>query len=578
MARSGRKSTQCSKHKLIKFDRAELFGASNDIPPSAKPGGKFVNLAKKAHNVKRGKKGRKAPPIRQQQGASWPPRSSGVVFRSDHLLSSTQDAYIEDSNIPMASPPPESSAGYSGAQDGSVFEQDWEEHVASRGDGHQDATHSHQNVDQHDQELVFPADHLPLHPASNIVSNVLEATSAQAIHDESSSFPPVTPHHAVHPSHSAAHGLSNEHYGEPPHTLPIGETIEHHQAVSPQPAQYDALPATHTGIEQLVAAGQKGFAHQLSDDHGQAQPHYPNEAVLRDISNRNGAPRVTKANKKRAVSGSQALSLSNAARNQGLPALGGFEQSLESVRLAFLAEQYRRNHGHATELKHLEEFKTLLQAQVNLQNVTIVEWKDKHNKLSENVVMLREKAKTNQKYVAGLQKDYQKLQKSAAIFQDDCKKVLQQKVAEVESEKDSLRRDLEMTLEALAKGQKNLRETINDLYVRLIISESKRQDLAEDLKMKVAMYEEEKRKRNELEKQLLCSVQSVQRQLDDGSTTLTEKLVNLQTSIEGFAAVQEHDSGVQNCLVALQKLQATPFLTMKDVQKAEGMLRFVHER
>jgi hypothetical protein len=541
-----------------------------------------VNGAKKVRNVKKGKKRNCALPTEQQQGAPWPPRSGGIVFKAGHQFPIDKNAHTEDSNIPMASPPAVPLAEYSGIQDGSVFEEMWVEHMASRDgrdDAHQDATHAHQKVVQHDQELEFPANQLLQDPASIVASSVLGVASSQAVHDESSSFSPVIPDHAAHPSHSAAHGFSNEHHIELPYALPINNTVEYQQAVSSQPAQHDAPPATHIGIEQSVASSQKRFVPQFKNDHRYAQPHDSNEVVLRDISNRNGAPRVTKTKKKRAISGSQALPLSNAAGVQGLvPALGGFEQSLESVRLAFLAEQYRRNYDHATELKHLKEVKTLLQDQINLQNVTIVEWKDKHDKLSDNVAVLREKARTNQKYVAGLQKDYQKLQKSASILQDDCKKTLQQKIAEVESEKDSLRHEFEMTLEALAKSQKNLRETIDDLYVRLVISESKRKDLAENLNKKVAMYEEEKRKRDELEKQLLCSFQNIQRQLDDGSTALTEKLSNLQTSIDGFAAVQEHDSGVQDCLVVLQKLKTTPFLTIKDVQKAEGMLRFVHKR
>jgi hypothetical protein len=171
-----------------------------------------------------------------------------------------------------------------------------------------------------------------------------------------------------------------------------------------------------------------------------------------------------------------------------------------------------------------------------------------------------------------------KLQKSAVLLQDDCKKTLQKKIAEVESEKQSLRRDFEATLEVLGKGQKSLKDTVDEVYVRVIISESKRKDLAEDLSKQIAMYEEEKRKRDDLEKQLLSSVQSVQRQLGDGSTALNEKLATLQTSVEDVAARDGQDLRVEECLAALQKLQSTPFLTARDVQKAEGMLRFVRGR
>lgn len=549
------------------------------MPPSAQPGRSVVSGTKKKRNVKKGKKSRKALPTFQQQVVPWPPRDNGVMSRQDHEASSAHEAQVEESNIPIASPPAEPSSEYQGAQDDPLFQQGWEDHTAShdnRDNLYQDVTHSHQNLNEHDQNLELLADEHQQYPANIIGSNVLEAAPSQAIQTGRSSFPPVHPDQAAHRSHSEADGYSNEYHAELPHASPIDEPVEHQQAVS-QPVRHDTFPATHTGLEQFVSASHQGSAPQLGDDDAHVQSHHLNEGVLRDVSERNGAPRVTKTKRKRAIC-SQALPPSTAARVRGLPALSGFEQSLESVRLAFLAEQYRKSHDHATEVKHLEEVKTLLQDQINLQNVTIMEWKDKHDKLSDNVTMVREKAKTNQKYVAGLQNDYQKLQKSAAIFQDDCKKALQQKVAEVESEKESLWHEFEKTLTALAKGQKNLRETIDDLYVRLVISESKRKDLAENLNKEVAMYEEEKRKRNELEKQLLCSVQRVQRQLGDGSTSVTERLGNLQTSLAHVAAVQEQDSGVQDCLAALQKLQATPFLTSKDAQKSEGMLRFVHER
>jgi chromosome segregation ATPase len=256
----------------------------------------------------------------------------------------------------------------------------------------------------------------------------------------------------------------------------------------------------------------------------------------------------------------------------------GVERSLENLRVAMLADNFRTQHEHTMTTKHQEENTARLKQMVDLLNNNIAEHQQKNHDLKGALGRLTDKAKTNQRYLTGLQKDYENLQKSVTTSRDQSKKTLQTKIAEIENEKDVLRREFEATTDALAKSQRKMKSVIDDLYIRYVISESKKKDLAEKLIKQEAVCEEERRKRDDVEKQLLSGVQSVQRQLGDSSTALVEKIELLQSSVNKLAEGDDHDTEIKECLAVARSLQLTPFLNSKDVQKAEGMLRFVHER
>ena len=297
------------------------------------------------------------------------------------------------------------------------------------------------------------------------------------------------------------------------------------------------------------------------------------EAALHGASDRGGPNRVEKPRRKsRPASGP----LPHDMRVSSMPL--DTERCLENLRAAMMADNFRMQHENTMTMKQNEERTALLKETVGLQNNTIAEYKQKHLDLDGALTRLTDKAKTNQIYVTGLQRDYEKLQKSVKTFQDQSRKDLRAKIVEIENEKDSLRREFEATTDVLAKSQKNMRKMVEDLYIRLTLSDSKKRDLAENLRKQEAMYQEERRKRDELEKQLLSGVQNMQRQLGDSSTTLVDKLELLESSVNKVATKDDLHVEIKECLTVLRSLQSTPFLTSKDVQKAEGMLRFVHER
>ena len=303
----------------------------------------------------------------------------------------------------------------------------------------------------------------------------------------------------------------------------------------------------------------------------------PDDSILHSVTNHDQPHRVTKVQKKRGVSnGSQHATAVALIQSHGLDVQDNFDKTFEGLRKAYHADKHRKDHDMATQKAHFEEVKTLLRGEIQRSSDTIDGLKMKYAALEKSTKQWQEKANRNQKFVTGLQTDHEKSQKSALAFQDECKKVLQQKITELENEKLSLQHEFEMTVETLAKGQRATKATIDDLYTRFIISESKRRDLAESLTKQSSMYEEERTRRKDLETKLLPSFQSIQRQFGDRSTQIVQKLENLQASVDGVASGLAESSGVQECHDALRKLQDIPFLTTKDVTKAEGMLRFVH--
>lgn len=535
--------------------------------------------------IRTGKKGRKSkrPLPAHQRGAPWPPRSSGVVPSVAIVPTTIVEPITREPSPPHVAVAPTDLTNRHGSQT----------LVASAGmiatqSEAQDDTHKHASRSPEIQqvansefavqsvEFARPVEHGPFGIS---MDGLLQQQGQDHSPDHSSSLPldesslplePLAFEGIVH--HDQPHEVS---YKSPAAKKP--ERPEHmrpelqHTPDQQLPLSQRNEPAL---CEQVLSLPQAFGSSVQKATH----QHKQTAAVGEGRMARSAPYRIEKpSKKKRPVSGPQVFTGLAVPRVRGPAVHGGFESTLESLRVAYAAEQHQQKDALAMQTKNYDEAKRLYQDQINQYIITVAEWKERYHGLSGNVTQLREKAKTNQKYVTGLQKDYEKLQKLAANAQNECRNILQHKIAEVENEKESLRRELETTLDTVAKGQKASKDTIEELYVRLIISDSKRKDLAENLSGQVAMFEEEKKKRNALEKELLSSVQGVERQVGNCSKQLFEKIENLKTSVESAAREDEEVSSAHQCLVILRELQGTPSITTKDLRKAEGMLRFVHE-
>ncbi|KAF2825351.1 hypothetical protein CC86DRAFT_383251 [Ophiobolus disseminans] len=563
-----------------------LHDAHHDVPPFAQPVLAMLDGAKKTRTAKKGKKGKRSL-LAQQRGAPWPPRSSSVPTRAAIEPPATKGTVT----IGGMSEPHTASFPVEGSKDrrgeDTIMVADTavtpvEIHEA------QIASHPPQGED----ELGAKSERQPvgvLQPAQQVTHGSLNDQSQRQSPTITVKYFPGLPFDESLPVESQAvpkathNDRSEVLYGIPNHEARdrhgLKRTkLQHVPKQQPQQLQEPQQPQQPRDdhFECHDSDAQLSFPPK-SPVRNDAHQRKPTGAVTQVVSSHAGPYRVEKTSRKKVVSGSQFMRASAMTRNRAPAVHVGFESIFENLRNAYITEKRRQDEDLEAQNKNFEEVKALLQDQINQYSITVVEWKERYDGLNANVVQLRDKAKTNQRYVTGLQKDYEKLQKSTLDAQNECKKVLQHKIAEIESEKESLRRDFESTMDTVAKGQKAMRSTVEDLYVRLTISESKRKDLAENMSKQVAMFEEEKTKRNELEKQLLSSVHSVQRQLGDQSTQLVEKVESLQKSVESAMSEDEKDASAAECLTILREFQGTPFVTAKDLKKAEGMLRFVHD-
>ncbi|KAF2680868.1 hypothetical protein K458DRAFT_88845 [Lentithecium fluviatile CBS 122367] len=218
-----------------------------------------------------------------------------------------------------------------------------------------------------------------------------------------------------------------------------------------------------------------------------------------------------------------------------------------------------------------------LQATIGYQDKVIEGHKAENGRLQGSAQTLQGRCATLEKFVKGLEKDYDKLKGAAKYHQASCKEILKEKIAEIEGEKSALMEHITATLDAFDKSRRSMKSVLDDCYARLRISESKIVDLREQLLRQNRLYEEEKKRRSDLEQQVMPALQCLQEHVEKSHNALSGTLGTIQLSVDDNSADTERDARLKQCLDALHTLQATPFLTAKDLQKAEGMLRSMSE-
>jgi hypothetical protein len=296
------------------------------------------------------------------------------------------------------------------------------------------------------------------------------------------------------------------------------------------------------------------------------------EAALHGISHRDTSHRVAKPRRKLRPSGPVSRSVQEHAMSLGV------DQSLEKLKVAMLAEKYRVQHEITIAATQHETEIIKLQGTITNQIQTIAERDESHSKLRDALTQLIEKAKTNQKFVTGLQQDHENLQKSSTSFQRQNQKALSEKISELENEKKVLYREFCATTDRLATSQRKMKSTLDDVYMRYTMSELKRKHLVEHLYKQGIELKEERRKREDTEKQLLSDVQGIPRQIVSSSDTLAKKMESLQIVFETATSHDKRNDQIKECLDALQTLRSTPALTVQDIERMESTLHLLQER
>lgn len=343
-------------------------------------------------------------------------------------------------------------------------------------------------------------------------------------------------------------------------------------AFSTQTSGPHALLNSHEPVEAHAVPTQSYQPSLYADNDGVARQPGINEAHPHGVPDREGPHGITKSRRKLRPSGP----ISYGTRGQAVSP--SVEHAMETVRVALLANKYRVQHETTTlTQKHKTELAEL-QRTISNQIQSIADHDRRYQDLKKTLSQLTNTAKTNLRFVKGLQQDSEDLQKSATSFQKECGKALTEKITELEDEKRALQKEVGIMTDKLAATQRKMRSTLDDLWIRFLVSESKRENLAENLGKQEAALKEERKNRDEFKKQFFSDVQSIPRQVVDSSVTLTKKIELLQATLDNATAHGSQNDQIKECLEALQPLRLTPVLTMQDIERMNSTLNLVHER
>ncbi|KAI4685944.1 uncharacterized protein J4E88_003781 [Alternaria novae-zelandiae] len=519
------------------------------MPPSAQPDARPAPGASKARVVKKSKKGRKGQ-LSQQREGQRPPRSN-VLARHAQQAMTTGKPVAETSNNPLATDDATVHTSQSHAVQAPAPINDLNGHAYVEDSP---LVKEHECV-AHVEESCNTTQTIP-----DTTFQEFPESSAQREFPTSSMFVTSTLPPKVDDTEREQQPLADVHYQD--HGLVSAEER------TPLPAQDSGrhIPENHESVAIATQSNQPQLPEVSASSQQSAPLPKDSEAILHRISHQDASHRVAKPRRKLRASGP----VSNNPQEQAISS--SLDQAIESVRVAMLADKFRAKHESMIIAKQREVEIAGLQDTINDHVQTIAERDESIRSLKEAFSQLTDKAKTNQKFVHGLQQDYEKLQKSATSFQKQSQMTLTEKITELEDEKKTLYHECETAVDKLAATQQKMKSALDDVYGRFIISESKRIDLIENLGKRDAEIGDERRKRDDMEKQLLSIVQSIPGQIVDASDTLAKKLESLQTSIEQAPAHDDRDNPIEECLDALRTLQMSPALTAKDIEKMESTL------
>ncbi|OAL52516.1 hypothetical protein IQ07DRAFT_375575 [Pyrenochaeta sp. DS3sAY3a] len=292
------------------------------------------------------------------------------------------------------------------------------------------------------------------------------------------------------------------------------------------------------------------------------------EDPLHRVSTRGGSHRVSKSPPR-----GQFLSTSPGSNGNGRRLPPSIDECLEALRTSLLTE-----HLHTQKENEKDESTiALLQEKIRSQRVTIEKWRTDCQNLRVTVACVSEKAKSSQKYVVGLQKDAEKLQRAADICQNN-NRALQDTVARIEAEKRSLEEEFHKTVDALTARNQTWKQTSTEIFMQLKFLQSEKLRMLETIRQQDELCKQEKSKCDQLETQLLSIMQDIRSQLGSRSMVLSDQLQQLQDSVNEIPGNDHLITSVKECSDILRGLQATPYLTPKNVQKAERMFILLRKR
>ncbi|KAF2713754.1 hypothetical protein K504DRAFT_462253 [Pleomassaria siparia CBS 279.74] len=251
--------------------------------------------------------------------------------------------------------------------------------------------------------------------------------------------------------------------------------------------------------------------------------------------------------------------------------------ALNTVRLAVESDMSKATAAYSYQLEERDNRVVSLKGELFSKDDTIKQLEDAGTVMRLKLNTQTDRARQLSTWVDGLEHDHEKNRETTKTYHDAVNKAWNEKVAEMEGEKAELRRQTQDTIVALEKSHRSVNRVMVECHEKLLLSEQKKNALVHALLTQDALLESEKRKSAYLEEQIKSTLHNIQEQLEKSNNTVFEKLSSIQTSVSDTTADEARDSCLNKCVDVLNSLRATPFLTVKDTQKAEAMLRFVHE-
>ena len=533
--------------------------------PPAQPSGRIVNGIKKVRTGKKTKKCKKRSQSQQskQPSVPWPPRSKSVTDLVSNAGGFDHSPLGDPRNISQLKT-------QDGQTHGPVENDARAKHLIHE---HQAPTYSQKstscNVQANDDvpNEANPCDTLQNMPS--ITSQSLPGSSAKTTLPKSSDAASSTiveqPHVVEFNQHSLA-TLQDQSALKSNHQITVRHSLDQRAISSTQEVYRNHIPHITQSLDTMAAVPPQPSQPHGRNNAGQSREA---EAVFHGVSGQRGSDRLNKSGQK-----TQVVSGPPSHASQGLSVFTVFEQSLQSLKLGMLADSFRVQHELTTAKNQYEKTVIQLQSSVSVHEKNATSWEEKYKDSRKAYSRMGEGAKNNQKYLAGLQTDFEKLQEFVEDFEDQNREALQGKITEIEDEKKVLRHDFEMTTEKLMSSLRKVKKVAEDVYLKFVVSESKNRDLMESFSKQSLSCKAAEEKRDNLEKQLLTFTEDAQSQLEDRFKTLTSKVVSLLLSAEKATADGRQTLNTEKCLDILRGLKATNFLKAEEVQ---SMLNPVNE-
>ncbi|KAJ4299283.1 hypothetical protein N0V90_004527 [Kalmusia sp. IMI 367209] len=348
-----------------------------------------------------------------------------------------------------------------------------------------------------------------------------------------------------------------------------GEVAQHRQQQSSCPAFTRPEDNQSARNDEVLEAPRYGDTPRID-----SQPENC-DAMLHEPSARDGIVRISKPRAKRRAKEPPAPQT---------PTIGGYEKVSpeHEALLSILATCLRAGDAKARDIidantKAHGATIASLQETISHQSNFIENLRSENHNLHSRLQRLSESTNRLQKFMKGMEGDYARLKGETESHHKTCNEIVKDKVQEVEQEKLAMRKELLKTIDTLSTSQRHMKAVMDECFSRLVVTESKHEALKSELENQTSLYDQEKLRRSDLEQQILPVIQNIQASLKDDHAALVEKLSILQGSLKDTTGESERDAYLKECSAALRNLEAIPMLPAKDLRKAEGMLRFVHE-